>query len=341
MKNLTRTGVVQAAVLLLVLMPLARAFTRTSTDVGTMTRTIETTDDGDAETVTTKVEYTSYIIFMNDQTKVSSFAGIPMTTTDEDGDKSTYLSTAVFGKITESMATIMPSSDSPDDKSDGASDAESDGDASATDSNEAQTEDRSTSIGPIVGGVVGGVVVLAIIGVLGWIYKRKQDRKTQLVEHQREQMQILAMELDGSYKPDKRGEGGPLSEDSIFTEDMVSKYTGGSISRNPPTLLEAYTSSAQPITVGTELTMDSQGHKGMPDGSPLIMNCIMPLRNAKASDNYTDLEWFPLVADEKELMHHSGPSYIEEKELSNVATYIQKPSGQMSLTPVGPAQRKF
>ncbi|KAJ2077218.1 hypothetical protein H4R24_005260 [Coemansia sp. RSA 988] len=337
MKSLVRIGVAQAAVILLVLMPLARAFTRTSTEIGTMTETIKTTEDGDAETITTKIPYTSYIIFMNDQTKVSSFAGIPITTTDEDGDKSTYFSTAVFGKHTEPMGTIMPSSDPQDD----ASDAKSGDDASGTDDKEAQKEDRSTSIGPIVGGVVGGVVVLAIIGVLGWIYKRKQDRKTQLVEHRREQMQILAMELDGSYKPDKRGEGAPHSEDSIFTEDMVSKYTGGSISRNPPTLLEEYTSSAQPITVGTELTMDSQGHKGMPDGSPLVMNYIMPLRNAKASDNYTDLEWFPLVANEQELMHHSGPSYIEEKELSNVATYIQKPSGQMSLTPVGQAQRRF
>ncbi|KAJ2609061.1 hypothetical protein H4S08_004205 [Coemansia sp. RSA 1365] len=278
---------------------------------------------------------------MNDDIRVSSFAGIPMTTTDDDGDKSTYLSTAIIGKHTEAMATIMPSSDSRDDESNAKSNAESEDDGSASDDKEAQTKDRTTSIGPIVGGVVGGVVILAIIGVVGCIYKRKQDRKQHLVEHQREQMQILAMELDGSYKPDKRGEGGPLSEDSIFTEDMVSKYTGGSISRNPPTLLEEYTSSAQPITVGTELTMDSQGYKGMPDGSPLIMNCIMPLRNAKASDNYTDLEWFPLVVDEQELMHHSGPSYIQEKELSNIATYIQKPSGQMSLTPTGQPQQKF
>ncbi|KAJ2847560.1 hypothetical protein IWW36_003795 [Coemansia brasiliensis] len=277
---------------------------------------------------------------MNDDLKMSSFIGIPMTTTDKNGDESTYLSPAVIDTDTVTRNTYTPpgahSSNSATSTPDTTEDTESkptQTDTTESDASETTSSSSKTNIGPIIGGAVGGVVLLIVLGILGWVFKRKIDRKRHLEEHHKEEMQLLAMELDGSYKPGKHSEGGPFSEDSIFTEtyvngsitdDLASRYTGGSMSRHK-SMLGAYSAVAQSSSIGTELTMDSQGRKGMPDGSPDIMTCIMPLRNVKAADNYTDLEWFPLVADDSELMKHSGPSYIEEKELSYVATHIQKP----------------
>ncbi|KAJ1789638.1 hypothetical protein IW144_003394 [Coemansia sp. RSA 522] len=336
-----RLTMVRAAALLLVLTSPAAAFTRTSTDIGTETATYTTTDDGNVETITTESAYTSYIVFMNDNAKMSSFVGIPMTTTDKNGDESTYLSLEIINTEVDRQTFKPSQSSSKPTSSPTVTDEETATDSESRDAEPSSADKPSgagkTNIGPIIGGAVGGVLVLVILGVVGWIIKRKRDRKKHLHEHQREEMQLLAMELDGSYKPGKRIEGGPLSDDSIFTDtridgsitdDLASRYTGGSMSRHQPMFMEAHSAGTQSASVGAELTMDSQGRMGLPDGSPQIMTCIMPLRNVKASDNYTDLEWFPLVGDgESELMHHPGPSYIEEKELSNVATYIQKSAG--------------
>ncbi|KAJ2629340.1 hypothetical protein H4R22_003379 [Coemansia sp. RSA 1290] len=288
---------------------------------------------------------------MNDNLKYSSFVGIPMTTTDKDGDKSTYLSLAVIDTDTVTRNTYTPPGDhsstsatSTPDTTEHSDSKPTQTDANDSDESESTSSSSKTNMGPIIGGAIGGVVLLIILGIVGWVVKRKMDRKRHLEEHHKEEMQLLALELDGSYKPGKHLEAGPFSEDSIFTDthiggsitdDLASRYTGGSLSRNK-SMLGAYSAVAKSSSVGTELTMDSQGRKGMPDGSPDIMSCIMPLRNVKVSDNYTDLEWFPLVADDSELMKHAGPSYIEEKELSYVATYIQKPpqsQASAGLTP--------
>ncbi|KAJ1804840.1 hypothetical protein LPJ56_006643, partial [Coemansia sp. RSA 2599] len=235
-------------------------------------------------------------------------------------------------------------------------DLTSDANASPTDTSQtsskpsSQQNERKTNIGAIAGGVVGGVLVLVALGVAAWIFKRKHDRKRHIAEHKIEEMQFLAMELDGSYNPQSKVSEDPLSDGSFFanprrnhsiTDDLASKYTGGSMSFKPPVLRDTYSPASYPIVVGTELTMDSQGRLGMPDGSPCISDAILPLKNAKAADNYTDLEWFPLVNSDEELEYHPGPSYIEEKELSHVATYIQKTSGQKGLSPASAKQRKF
>ncbi|KAJ2448574.1 hypothetical protein EV183_005370 [Coemansia sp. RSA 2336] len=334
MNVLSRQPAGKCFLLLLAFISSVAAFTRTSTDIGTETETYTSTVNGKETTVTTHSEYTSYIVIMNDDLKYSSFVGIPMTTTDKHGDESTYLSLAVIDTDTVTRSTYRPPSDH---SSTSTPDTTESADSKTYDSDESDasesTSSSKTNLGPIIGGAVGGVVLLIILGIAGWIIKRKMDRKRHLEEHHKEEMQLLAMELDGSYKPGKHSEAGPFSEDSIFTDthiggsitdDLASRYTGGSLSRNK-SMLGAYSAVAKSSSIGTELTMDSQGRKGMPDGSPDIMSCIMPLRNVKASDNYTDLEWFPLVADDSELMKHAGPSYIEEKELSHVATYIQKP----------------
>ncbi|KAJ2778852.1 hypothetical protein GGI15_004051 [Coemansia interrupta] len=210
---------------------------------------------------------------------------------------------------------------------------------------------KSGNVGAIAGGVAAGVVLLIVLGVVGWFYKRKHDRKRHIAEHKREEMQFLAMELDGSYNPNQKSSGDPLSEGSFYaspqgnrsiTDDLASRYTGGSLSIKPPVLRETYLGAGSyPLSVGTELTMDSQGRLGMPDGSPFISDSIMPVKNVKASDNYTDLEWFPLVGSEEELEYHAGPSYVEEKELSHVATYMQKTSGQKGMSPALHTQKRF
>ncbi|KAJ2156553.1 hypothetical protein GGF46_005110 [Coemansia sp. RSA 552] len=325
MLGLARVESARVVAVLLALASLTLGYTRTSTQKGVETNVYTTTIDGDVETLTSVDQYTSYIVFMNDKehASVSSFVGFPATRTKKDGEETTYLSLVFIADDGEDK-----------DKDDG--DDDSDKDASQTDDSDSNSSDSgSTNIGPIIGGVVGGVLALVILGVVGWIYKRKHDRKKQLEEHQKEELQLLALGLDGSYKPSKAGPG-PLSDNGDFgdtrnnngsiTDDLVSRYTGGSVLRNPPTLMESYSAADHPISIGTELTMDTQGRKAMPDGSPVIIDCLMPLRNAKISDYYADLEWFPFVAANDELMHHPGPSYIEEKELSHVATYLQKSS---------------
>ncbi|KAJ2558553.1 hypothetical protein EV175_000729 [Coemansia sp. RSA 1933] len=335
-------------------LPFSSAYTYTSEITGVETVTASSTDgNGDVELETSTSSYTSYLIYMNDLKLESTFVGIPFSTTDADGDPSTYMSLEPYvpSVVTSiPIGTISVSPTATDSSDSSGTHAESS--ASGTESSSAGSGDKSskTSIGPIVGGVVGGVVVLILLAVGGWFYKRKRDRKRHLEEHQKEEMQLLAMELDGSYNP-KGGDknGGVMSDINLyanpdanvsFTDDLASKYTGGSLSRNLPSLREAYSAGAQHINIGTEITMDSQGRMGMPDGSPLIIDSILPLRNVKAADNYTDLEWFPLVTNEKELMQHSGPSYIEEKELSYVAKYIQRPGVQKGISPVVKMQKR-
>ncbi|KAJ2710488.1 hypothetical protein H4R19_003724 [Coemansia spiralis] len=327
-----RAAIQLVLVVALLLAAPVRAYTRTSTRFGTETHTVTRTSGGTTETVTTASAFTSYIIFMNDNGPVSTFVGVPVVTTGLNGRPSTYISPVVVATPTAGMETIQPTE--PTKSTDGRPTAAPTGTA-ATASGDGHSP---ASIGPIVGGAAGGVVVLVVLCVGGWILKRKMDRKKQLEEHHREEMQILAMELDGSFRPDKLrsgGGGGPFSDgsaagdthaDGSTIDDLGSRYTGGTLSRNLPTLLETYSSAAHPITIGTELTMDSQGRGGMPDGSPAVLDLIMPLRNSKVSEFYPDLEWFPLVISESELMQHQGPSYIEDKALSNVANYIEKPS---------------
>ncbi|KAJ1765907.1 hypothetical protein IW140_006337 [Coemansia sp. RSA 1813] len=333
-----------------------QTFTYTSEITGADIVTKTTTgNNGSVAKETSTSSYTSYFIYMNDLKSESTFVGIPVSTTDGDGDPSTYMSLEPYvpskSKTTPTSSTrTSPTATNPS-QSDDANTSEPSASEAETNSTGAGDHSSKTNIGPIVGGVVGGVVVLILLAIGGWFYKRKHDRKKHLEEHQKEEMQLLAMELDGSYNPkgtDKNGNGG-MSDFNLyanpdanasFTDDLASKYTGGSLSRNLPSLREAYSTGAQHINVGTEITMDSHGRMGMPDGSPLIIDSILPLRNVKAADNYTDLEWFPLVTNEKELMQHSGPSYIEEKELSHVATYIQKPGAQKGISPIVRMQRR-
>ncbi|KAJ2777182.1 hypothetical protein H4R18_005286 [Coemansia javaensis] len=343
----------RVALALLALGPPAAAFTNTMTSVGVETDVVTRTVGGQVETLTSIYGYTSYVIYMNDGGPMSSFAGIPATRT-KDGVTSTFLSRVNFGDLPDNNAlgpgpdpppthTSMHTPSKTDDKGTSATADKSTHSTSETESGE-PSKGRSTSIGPIIGGVVGGVLALVILGAVGWFFKRKLDRKKQLEEHHREEMQMLAMELDGSFKPgkgpiDSGGNGGqgsdssrlvdPRADDSI-ADDLVSRYTGGTLSRNPPTLLETYSFAAHSIGVGAELTMDSQGRMGMPDGSPAVLDLIMPLRNSKVANYYVDLEWFPLASSDQELMQHQGPSYIEEKALYNVANYIKKGSAPPS-----------
>ncbi|KAJ1800130.1 hypothetical protein LPJ59_001318 [Coemansia sp. RSA 2399] len=334
-----------------VALPLSSAFTYTSEITGVETVTASTTNgNGNVEQETSTSTYTSYLIYMNDQKFESTFVGIPIPTTDGDGDPSTYMSLEPYVPLAETsvlIGTTSVSTTPTDTSSSSPGPSVSEAETSSTESGDKSSK---TDIGPIVGGVVGGVVVLILLALGGWFYKRKHDRKKHLEEHQKEEMQLLAMELDGSYNPKSANKnGGGMSDFNLyanpdanvsFTDDLASKYTGGSLSRNLPSLREAYSVGAHNINAGTEITMDSHGRMGMPDGSPLIIDSILPLRNVKAADNYTDLEWFPLVTNEKELMQHSGPSYIEEKELSHVATYIQKPGAQKGISPVVRMQRR-
>ncbi|KAJ2593909.1 hypothetical protein H4R99_005958 [Coemansia sp. RSA 1722] len=298
---------------------------------------------------------------MNDNAKVSTFVGIPKTTTDRNGDESVYLSPAIFAEPTDPFDTFsIPSTKTSEQESSSTSspthapssseDPSSSDTSTATNEPANQQKSQPANIGAIAGGVAAGVLILIALGVGGWIFKRKHDRKRHIAEHKIEEMQFLAMELDGSYNPNQKQSEDPLSEGSFFahpganrsiTDDLASRYTGGSLSMKPPVLRDVYSPGAYPIVVGAELTMDSQGRLGMPDGSPCISDSILPLKNAKAADNYTDLEWFPLVNSDEELEYHPGPSYIEEKELSHVATYIQKTSGQKGLSPAGAIQRRF
>ncbi|KAJ2748540.1 hypothetical protein IWQ56_007434, partial [Coemansia nantahalensis] len=57
-----------------------------------MTRTETRTSDGATETVTVASAFTSYMIYMNDDGPMSSFAGVVATTTDRNGQPSTYIS---------------------------------------------------------------------------------------------------------------------------------------------------------------------------------------------------------------------------------------------------------
>ncbi|KAJ2344539.1 hypothetical protein GGF43_005430, partial [Coemansia sp. RSA 2618] len=169
MAGLMRLTVVQAAALLLVLTSPAAAFTRTSTEIGTETATYTTTEDGKAETITTNSAYTSYIVFMNDNVKASSFVGIPVTTTDKNGDESTYLSLEIIDTNTEARQTFKPSQNSHADTTATDKTPESATDPAASDdessSDNKSSGDGKTSIGPIIGGAVGGVVVLVTLCV--------------------------------------------------------------------------------------------------------------------------------------------------------------------------------
>ncbi|KAJ2739755.1 hypothetical protein GGI20_006058, partial [Coemansia sp. BCRC 34301] len=49
-----------------------------------------------------------------------------------------------------------------------------------------------------------------------------------------------------------------------------------------------------PPGAGAELAMGCQGRHGLPDGSPLIIDSIKPVRNMKVAGNYAGPEWFPL-----------------------------------------------
>ncbi|KAJ2718831.1 hypothetical protein GGI07_005562 [Coemansia sp. Benny D115] len=333
----------------LALTPMVSAFTRTTTNIGTdlFTRTV-TDEDGSVKQTVSKSEFTTYIIIMNDEKQYSTFIGIPKTTTDRDGDMSMYLSPALYIKSKEEFQTFsdptIPTPTSPQESTSTSGPGSTTGNETQGPSTaEAQKKDKNANVGAIAGGVVAGVLVVLTLGILGWFYKRKYDRRRQLEEHKKEEMHMLAMEIDGSYDPQKPHEG-PFSESSFYasprgtgsiTDDLASRYTGGSVSLRPPVLRENYSAGAHMTNIGTELTMDSQGRLAMSDGSPLISESILPLRNVKAADNYTDLEWFPLVSGENELIDHAGPSYIQERELSHVAMYIQKTSGQKGISSVG------
>ncbi|KAJ1719802.1 hypothetical protein LPJ53_005496 [Coemansia erecta] len=365
MQNKSKAG---ALLWLLGSASVVQAFTRTTTDIGTDLYTRTVTSDGVAKQTVSSSVYTSYFIFMNDNNSYSTFVGIPKTTTDKNGDPSVYLSRELYVPPEDDVATFSnpstktntnPSATAtgptptptPSASQSGNTDDDSNKQSAASDEDSQHNgKGKSSNIGAIAGGVAAGVIILIVLGVVGWFYKRKHDRKRHIAEHKREEMQFLAMELDGSYNPNQKSSGDPLSEGSFYasplanrsiTDDLASRYTGGSLSIKPPVLREAYPSASYPLSVGSELTMDSQGRLGMPDGSPFVIDSIMPVKNVKASDNYTDLEWFPLVGSEEELEYYAGPSYVEEKELSHVATYMQKTSGQKGMSPALHTQKKF
>ncbi|KAI9500769.1 hypothetical protein GGI25_006252 [Coemansia spiralis] len=349
---------------LAVVLPFANAFTYTSTQTGADVVTYTSTEgNGNVEQLKSTSSYTTYFIFMNDDKIVSTFIGIPVTTTDAKGNPSTYLSREEYypsgdnndgnqGAGQPTLSSLLPSTSA----SATPSQTEKTASASSPTTSEAETTDTlakhssKANVGAIAGGIAGGLVVLIILAIVGWFYKRKRDRKRHLEEHKKEEMQLLAMELDGSYNPKSATKGNPMSDFSLYTDpnantsitdDLASKYTGNSHTHNLPSLRDTYNIGAYPISIGAELNMDSQGRMGMPDGSPFVIDSILPLRNAKVADSYTDLEWFPLVTGEQELMQHSGPSYIEEKELSHVAMYIQKPNGLKGVSSAGVIQRRL
>ncbi|KAJ1960939.1 hypothetical protein GGI12_003526 [Dipsacomyces acuminosporus] len=292
-----RVCLLACAIYWLLLSPsLAAGFRRTTTFVGTQPVTLTVTSKDGLYQFGTVSTFTSYFIFANEDNVGTTYVGTPVT--------STY--------ATKTVVAIVAITPTP------------------------SRTGRGTR------GAVGGVLLLIILGVVGYFYYRKRMRKRQLEEHQREEMQHLALELGGSFNPGKPHDN-HLSEDDMFlhprpngsiTDDLASRYTGGSLSQNPPTLHETYSNAAYHINVGTELTMDSQGRHGLPDGSPLVLDSILPVRNVKAADNYKDLEWFPLLSNPSELQPHPGPNYVEDRGLSHIATYIQKSSTQKVLSPI-------
>ncbi|KAJ2332886.1 hypothetical protein GGI00_002589, partial [Coemansia sp. RSA 2681] len=361
-------GMALVALSLLAVLPLATAYTRTKTEVGTNTATITTTgSNGAAVTTTAASTYTSYYIYMNDNTKVSTFVGVPKTTTDRSGNPSVYLSPELllaptqdvqtFSRPPSPAATAGPTRSSSKDRvsaSQSASPPPSSAPPPGEPSDSAGAASKGTNIAAIAGGAAAGVAVLFALGIGGWIYWRKYTRKRQREEHHREELQLLAMQIDGTYfKKDAKGGGGGsggglmLSDSSYFsssrgrgslTDDLASMYTGGTLTRNQSLLHDAlsYISAGSAgAGAGAELAMDCQGRHGLPDGSPLIIDAIKPVRNMKVADNYADLEWFPLVTSQSALEHHPGPSYAEDKELSHIAQHAQRTAGQKGASPVG------
>ncbi|KAJ2098668.1 hypothetical protein GGI16_004213 [Coemansia sp. S142-1] len=351
MKTSLRDYMAIIAISLLAMSPLTLAYTRTKTEVGTNTAT---GSNGGAVTTT----YTSYYIYMNDNNKVSTFVGVPKTTTDKNGNPSVYLSPELLLAPTEDVQTFnrpqSPTATTGPTKTSSKDDASASQSAPSTKSEPSSVDSdagagagqKSTNVAAIAGGAAAGVAVLFALGIGGWVYRRKYIRKKEREEHHKEELQLLTLQIDGTYlKKDtndslyfsgSRGRGS-------FTDDLASMYTGGTLTRNQSSLqhdAHSYVSSTPMGVVGVELTMDSQGRHGLPDGSPLIIDSIKPVRNMKVSDKYADLEWFPLVTSQSTLEHHAGPSYVEDREMSHVATSAQKPAGQKGVSPVGILQRK-
>ncbi|KAJ2486744.1 hypothetical protein IWW37_005508 [Coemansia sp. RSA 2050] len=288
---------------------------------------------------------------MNDNARVSTFVGVPKTTTDSGGNPSVYLSPELLLAPTQDVQTFSrPTSPAATSRPTGSSSkGDTSAPASATSSNSepgaGPEATQGTNVAAIAGGTAVGVAALFALGIGGWVYRRKYIRKKQREEHHREELQLLAMQIDGTYlKKDvsdstyfagSRGRGS-------FTDDLASMYTGGTLTRNHSSLqYDAHSSiSASPMCVGVELTMDSQGRHGLPDGSPLIIDGIKPVQNMKVSDKYADLEWFPLITSQSILEHHSGPSYAEDKGLIHVATSTQKQAGLRGASPVSILHRK-
>lgn len=299
--------------------PLATAFTRTSTQIGP--------------------DFTSYWIFVNDGGPESTFIGIPKTTTDKDGDISTYLSPEYYQPHPTSLKTYTPSS-SPTPTENPTATQSSHDETSKNSSSETEVHEKTTNVGAIAGGVVGGVVVLIAVGVGVWFLVRKRIRQRQREEHEKEELQLLAMGIGGAFqssqnnsKNNPSGGGGDTSLYSStranvsITDDLASMYNSGSTrGHHLPTLKDTYSYSALPMNIGAELTMDSQGRHGMPDGSPLIIDSIMPIRNVKMADNYADLEWFPLATPASNLQRHSGPKYVYDQDLAHVASSLSQKS---------------
>ncbi|KAJ2028027.1 hypothetical protein IWW57_002349 [Coemansia sp. S610] len=289
---------------------------------------------------------------MNDNARVSTFVGVPKTTTDSGGNPSVYLSPELLLAPTQDVQTFSrPTSPAATPRPTGSSSKEDTSASTSATSSKSDSSDspaaaqKSTNVAAIAGGTAAGVAALFALGVGGWIYRRKYIRKKERDEHHKEELQLLTMQIDGTYlKKDindstyfagSRGRGS-------FTDDLASMYTGGTLTRNHSSLqYDAHSSiSASPMCVGVELTMDSQGRHGLPDGSPLIIDSIKPERTMKVSDKYADLEWFPLITSQSILEHHSGPSYVEDKELIHVAASAQKQAGLKGTSPVGILHRK-
>ncbi|KAJ1933951.1 hypothetical protein FBU59_005854, partial [Linderina macrospora] len=264
-------------------MTLVSAFTQVSVDEGMVINLKSSIDpDGNVvlETVTSK--YTSYILFVNNGNQgVSSYIGSPVFTTDYRG--STIVNAVPVKQIIgDGIATPTPDATTTKAKSKSktakptATPAPTTAPTPTASSTPTETEvstSKKVNAGLIGGAVGGGVAGLAIIGVLIWFFYRRHRRQRQIEEHQKEEMQLLAMELGGSFDPNKRPSrsvhnDNAFSDAASATEEFASRYTHtvNSMANNHPSLQESFSNNAYHINVGTELMMDSQGRHGLPDG---------------------------------------------------------------------------
>ncbi|KAJ1932930.1 hypothetical protein EC988_009289, partial [Linderina pennispora] len=206
-------------------MPLVSAHTQVSINEG-MDINIKSSIDPDGNLVMSTVtsKYTSYILFINDNKVKSSFIGSPVFTTNHAG--STIVKVVPVKEIpkdglpTPTEATDGSNGDATPTstpKPTAAPTATSKPTGSSTPTETPATSSKKVNAALIGGAVGGGVAGLAIIGVLIWFFYRRHKRQRQIEEHQKEEMQLLAMELGGSFNPEK-GRSNSVHNDNAFSD---------------------------------------------------------------------------------------------------------------------------